>query len=58
MTELMADTKKEHVTVRLDPQLINRIERIAREENRTRSNMIEVMLRESVDRYEQQHKRK
>lgn len=39
---------KKLISIRLDEELINEVDRMANADNRTRSNMIEVMLEDSV----------
>jgi len=38
----------EQISIRIDVDLLRTIEKLAKEENRTRSNMIEVLLKEAL----------
>ena len=42
---------KKIISVRIDEKLLLELDGIANDENRTRSNMLEVLLSESIDRY-------
>jgi hypothetical protein len=49
---------KEQISIRLEPDTLRQIDRWAVDENRTRNNMIEVLLLESInDRLFEQFKR-
>ena len=41
------DTK--HITLRMDKLLIKRVERVAKADGRSRSNMIDRLIREALD---------
>lgn len=55
MPQVMADAKKENTSFRLDPELIQRVDRMAELERRNRTNMVEVVLLDALARYEKEH---
>jgi len=52
MAKQSEDSRKQNFTFRIDPELVKRFDRAAESEDRSRTNLIERLMRLHVEEYE------